>query len=190
MNEIVCVTVGDKSVGLKSLLITYTTKVYPADYVPSVFDSYTQNIVLDGEFINLSLNTVACQDDYKKFRQLTYQKANVFLLGFSIGHPGSLENLQKVWVPEIRETCPSTPIVIVGLQKDLRNDPYYIKALEQKHLKSISYSDGVETAKRLGAASYIECSALKQEGVKEVFEDVIKAFKADQSRKNKCIRVT
>ncbi|CAG9835290.1 unnamed protein product [Diabrotica balteata] len=182
MNEIVCVTLGDRSVGLKSLLITYTTNVYPADYVPSVWDNYTQNIILDGEFINLSLNSVACQDDYKRFRPLTYEKANVFLLGFSIGHPESLENLQKIWVPEIRKACPRTPIVIVGLKKDLRNDPDCIKVLEQKHLKPISYSDGAAVAEQLGAAKYIECSALKHEGVKEVFEEVIRAFNAHHNR--------
>ncbi|XP_050504085.1 ras-related C3 botulinum toxin substrate 1-like [Diabrotica virgifera virgifera] len=187
MNKIACVTFGDESVGLRSLLITYTTNAFPAEYVPTVWDNGEYETTLDGKDVSLSLISMAGQQEYSRLRPLAYEMADIFLLGFSIGSPSSLTSLQIVWVPEIRKLCPNTPIVIVGLKKDLRDNPDTVKLLKQKNLKPIPFSYGVKMAQQLGAAKYIECSALKQEGVKEVFEEVIRAFRAHQSRKNKCI---
>ena len=37
VNKIKCVVVGDGGIGRKSLLVTYTTNEFPAEYVPTVF---------------------------------------------------------------------------------------------------------------------------------------------------------
>lgn len=57
-------------------------------------------------------------------------RADVVLLCYSVAMPRSLSNLKKVWIPEIRRRAPTTPVVIVGCQADLRylyRDEHYQK---------------------------------------------------------------
>ncbi|KAI4824209.1 hypothetical protein KUCAC02_012738 [Chaenocephalus aceratus] len=64
--------------------------------------------------------------------------------------PSSFENVKEKWVPEITHHCPKTPFLLVGTQIDLRDDPST-------------------------AVKYVECSALTQRGLKNVFDEAILA---------------
>ena len=56
--------------------------------------------------------------------------------------------------------CPTTPILLVGLQIDLRDDTNVIEKLAQQGQKPIAYGMGEKWAKNVGAVKYMECSAL------------------------------
>merc|ERR1712146_17573 len=66
---------------------------------------------------------------------------------------------------------------------DLRDAPETIENLKANNQKPISTSDGERLAKEIGAAKYLECSALTQKGLPNVFEDAVKAVFADQKDK-------
>ncbi len=78
------------------------------------------------------------------------------------------------WFPEIRHHMPTTPIILVGTKMDLRTNPEVIAKLQAENTKPVSALEGARLAEEIGAAKYLECSALTQQGLKAVFDEAIK----------------
>jgi len=184
MQNIKCVAVGDGAVGKTCLLISYTTNAFPDEYIPTVFDNYSANVMVDGKPIQLGLWDTAGQEDYDRLRPLSYPQTDVFLVCFSIISRSSYENVKTKWIPEIKHHVPEAPFLLVGTKTDLRNDA----DVTQKVGQVLQLNDGTSLAKELGAKSYVECSALTQDGLKNVFDEAIRAAlsKDTKHKKAKC----
>ncbi|KAI8853124.1 P-loop containing nucleoside triphosphate hydrolase protein [Chytridium lagenaria] len=165
MQAIKCVVVGDGAVGKtcrpnhllppkkkKKVLISYTTNAFPGEYIPTVFDNYSANVMVDGKPINLGLWDTAGQEDYDRLRPLSYPQTDVFLICFSLVSP-----------PSFGTFGPSTPIILVGTKLDLREDREMIEKLREKRMAPITYPQGLQMAKEIGA------------GLKSVFDEAIRA---------------
>lgn len=92
------------------------------------------------------------------------------MICFAINSEDSMENVRTKWIQEIHQfrSSPDTPILLVGTKIDLRQsvkDP-----AARKNLSSGIH--GHALAKEVGADKYLECSALSQENVTLVFEEV------------------
>ncbi|KAJ3511725.1 hypothetical protein NM208_g15398 [Fusarium decemcellulare] len=191
-----CVVVGDGAVGKTCLLISYTTNKFPSEYVPTVFDNYAvtwtlvavntaigppahiepciarQKLRMIGdEPYTLGLFDTAGQEDYDRLRPLSYPQTDVFLVCFSVTSPASFENVREKWFPEVRHHCPGVPCLIVGTQVDLRDDPSVRDKLSKQKMAPVRREDGERMAKDLGAVKYVECSALTQYKLKDVFDE-------------------
>lgn len=175
MQNIKCVVVGDGAVGKTCLLISYTTNAFPGEYIPTVFDNYSANVMVDGRPINLGLWDTAGQEDYDRLRPLSYPQTHVFLVCFSVVSTPSFNNVKAKWIPEIQHHAPNVPIVLVGTKSDLRNDKQTQTQLQQKNLQMVSGQDAQGMCGEIGAVKYLECSALTQEGLKSVFDEAIRA---------------
>ena len=94
--------------------------------------------------------------------------------------------MKTKWVPEIRHYCPEVPILLVGTKMDLRSNKDTVKKLEEKGLAPVRTEQGNTVAKEVGAIEYLECSAMEQESLKNVFDQAIRSefieFKAIQRR--------
>ncbi|ODQ78251.1 hypothetical protein BABINDRAFT_89090 [Babjeviella inositovora NRRL Y-12698] len=175
MQTIKCVVVGDGAVGKTCLLISYTNNKFPSDYVPTVFDNYAVTVMIGDEPYTLGLFDTAGQEDYDRLRPLSYPSTDVFLVCFSVISPPSFENVKEKWFPEVHHHCPGVPCLIVGTQADLRDDKLVLERLLRQKLRPISADAGERLAKELRAIKYIECSALTQRGLKNVFDEAIVA---------------
>jgi len=174
--DIKLMVVGDGSVGKTCLLISYTTNSFPGEYVPTVFDNYNANAIVEGNPVNLGLWDTAGSEEYDTLRPLSYPGTDVFLICFSLFSPESLESVTKKWYPEINEHAPDTPIILVGTKLDLRSKPEAIQSMKDNNQEPVTTKKGEELAKKIGAKRYLECSALTQEGLAKVFEEAVKVI--------------
>ena len=195
MQNVKLVVVGDGGVGKSCLLISFTTNAFPGEYVPTVFDNYSANVLCDGKPINLGLWDTAgqvqrcflaglattnlawralsqprsrVQEDYDRLRPLSYPQTDVFLLCAS--SQNSFENLAK-WHAEITHHAPSVPFFVAATKSDMPKN-YDVDAARTQAL-------------RLGASGFVEVSALTQQNVKQLFELCLRAALASPSIKMK-----
>jgi len=176
LNSLKCVVVGDGAVGKTSMLITYTKNEFPKEYVPTVFDNYFDNMVVDGKPINLGLWDTAGQESYDRLRPLSYPQTDIFLLCFAVDNHVSYGNVRDTWIQEIRHHCPKTPVILVGTKIDLRQEQSVIqKRKRERQRPLLTPSDGQNLAREIGAVRYLECSALTQRGLKNVFVEAVRA---------------
>jgi len=142
------VIVGDGTVGKTCMLISFTSNTFPEEYVPTVFDNYTSNIVVDNVKVSLGLWDTAGQEDYDRLRPLSYPQTDVFVLCFSVISPTSFTNITNKWMPEIRHHCPDAPIILCGTKIDLREDRDYVLQLQKQNLQPIKREQGQRLAKK------------------------------------------
>ncbi|KAI8549474.1 hypothetical protein RHMOL_Rhmol06G0027300 [Rhododendron molle] len=206
-----CVTVGDGAVGKTCMLISYTSNTFPTDYVPTVFDNFSANVVVDGSTVNLGLWDTAGQEDYNRLRPLSYRGADVFLLAFSLISKASYENVAKkvktlglylfssyrlMRTNDLLTACfffdfyfqwiPELRHYAPGVPIILVGTKLDLRDDKQFFVDHpgavpITTAQGEELKKLIGAPAYIECSSKTQQNVKAVFDAAIKGFLVEES---------
>ena len=126
-----------------------------------------------------------------RLRPLSYPGTDIFLVCFSVNSPTTFDNVSKKWWQEIQHHAPGVPFILIGTKIDLRNDPKTISELEAKKQSPITKAQGDALCAELKGIKYMECSALTQEGLKQVFDEAIRcvlmAHNAAQNKKSKCL---
>ncbi|KAG1971467.1 rho-related BTB domain-containing protein 2 isoform X1 [Pimephales promelas] len=195
VETIKCVVVGDNAVGKTRLICaracnaTLTQYQLLATHVPTVWaiDQYrvcqevlerSRDVVDD---VSVSLRLWDTFGDHHKDRRFAYGRSDVVVLCFSIANPNSLFHVKTMWYPEIKHFCPRAPVILVGCQLDLRYaDLEAVNRARRPLARPIKANEilppekGREVAKELGLP-YFETSVVAQFGVKDVFDNAIRA---------------
>ena len=150
-----------------------------------MFDNYAVTVMIDGEPYTLGLFDTAGQEDYDRLRPLSYPQTDVFLVCFSVVSPSSFENVKEKWVPEITHHCQKTPFLLVGTKIDLRDDAATVEKLAENNQEPLSLDMGDSLAREVRAVKYVECSALTQQGLNNVFDEAVLAA-LEQVKRRKC----
>lgn len=175
------VIVGDGACGKTSLLCCFALGEFPKEYHPTIFENYVAEIRLDGKPVQLALWDTAGQEEYEQLRPLSYAKSHVILIAFAIDTPDTLENVITKWIDEVRLHCGNNvPVILVGCKSDLRPPSANVDSPSGSNTNGegggfVTTEQGKRVAQQIGARVYKECSALKVEGVDDVFEVATRA---------------
>ncbi|XP_061749698.1 rho-related GTP-binding protein RhoV-like [Nerophis ophidion] len=171
--ELSCLLVGDGAVGKTSMIISYIFNGYNSEYRQTAFDVFTGLVHVNGVQTRLKLIDTAGQEEFGHLRSLCYAHVDVFILCFSLINPVSFDNVTSKWIPQIRAGNSTSPIILVGTQSDLRHNVDVLIHLNQLRAKPVGQSEVKRLARRIRAHDYMECSALTQHHLKDVFDCAI-----------------
>jgi small GTP-binding protein len=144
--------------------------------VPTVVDNTEMIIVSNEVRYTASIWDTAGKDEYKRIRQLSYPKTDLFIVLFSVVDQISLTKVKEKWYPELREYCPFVPILLVGTKSDLRR---------KGHLPQVSQQQVGDLVAELGLAGYVECSALEGTGLRKVLDVATRIMITQSNAMNK-----
>ena len=153
--------VGPSFVGKTAMLVTFTTRVCPVDYIP-VWQPRKIPLTLDG----ISYNVTLCDTpghDQTGFRKNHYESTDIFLVCFDVSDPDSLKIVKEKFLPEIKEY--SVPFILVGTKSDLDFDWIF---------PAIPIKRGKEDLSYLGAEACVTVSSVKYKGINELFQLAVK----------------
>uniref|UniRef100_A0A1I8JR70 Rho-related GTP-binding protein RhoV n=1 Tax=Macrostomum lignano TaxID=282301 RepID=A0A1I8JR70_9PLAT len=125
------------------LLIAYATGQFPEEYIPTVFDTYSANVMVQQRSVSLCLwghsrlydlfYPTEGQEEYDQLRVLSYPQTDVMIVCFALDNPVSCDNRPlQVGARELKRHAPKAPILLVGTKKDLREDSATLDRLRQK----------------------------------------------------------
>lgn len=157
------VVVGDSKVGKTCLIQTYGTGEFPEDYEITVGHSFTHNLRLNKERIEVNIHDTGGSREHAGVRHMLYNKADVFIICFSLIDRKTFQHVEQFWLNELRRLRGDIAFVMVGCQSDMRQgiNPYHVQK-----------NEGMQLARDLGC-HYYECSSVTQRNVKEVFDKAV-----------------
>ncbi|KAF1832708.1 GTP-binding protein rho3 precursor, partial [Decorospora gaudefroyi] len=147
----------------------------PVEAQQPIANDFIRTTVVSGRQIELSICDLSGNESYSRLRPLSYRDVHVVLICFDISEPNSFENISELWNIEAEHFLGDVPKILVGCKKDLRNDKAILEELRKQNLMPISPYAGDKLAIKMQALAYFETSAVKQEGLAELFDYVAEA---------------
>lgn len=158
MSAVRITIMGVGGVGKSALTHRLVEKKFVAKYDPTVEDSHTTSIEVDGVARSLEILDTAGQEEYSALRAEFMHKGDGFILVFSITNDSSFTDLKKIRdsIMAAHPLGENTPLMLVGNKMDLDSE----RAVLENEGKRMANSWGCE---------YMECSAKANTNVTELF---------------------
>ncbi|KAI8869345.1 ras-domain-containing protein [Ramicandelaber brevisporus] len=164
---------GAGGVGKSALAVQYTARYFLDEYDPTIEDSYSKLVTVDGEDASIEIVDTAGQEEYLAMRDQYIRMCDGFLLVFSITSRSSFDEVLQMinFIRRIKDlgTTGSWPISVVGNKADLE----YLRQIRTADAQAIATNQG---------ATYIETSAKLRINVNQVFNDMVRMVRAHRRR--------
>ena len=154
-----------------SLLGAFNAKRYPYGHGRMPYLQF-KLLMFQGNPCELLFTNITGEENYM-LRVAMYMGADVTLLCYSVDCQKSFANISNKWFPEVKSHCPKTPVILVGLRRNDETEQSSHKLHENRPV--VTVNSGKKLRSAIGASDFMECSALKGEGVEDVLESAIKA---------------
>lgn len=151
------------------------TRIKLIDSAGQVGISHHSRVSLSRPFPSQLYFCLVWQEEFGHLRSLCYAHVDVFILCFSLVNPVSFQNIASKWILQIRAGNRTAPIILVGTQSDLCQNVDILILLAQRSTKPVTGSQARRLARRIRASDYLECSALTQHNLKDVFDSAVSA---------------
>jgi GTPase SAR1 family protein len=145
------------------MVVSYTSDAFPRNYKQTILDVYSAIVNVGNDSITLRLFDLSGLKKAQNYRKSLLNVCDVVVLCYSLIEPDSFKSVKNFWMNEIRESS-HLPVVLVGTHLDLY---FEIDSPLGVHCKAKQF------AEKNGIAQCLECSALTQEGLKNVFDQAI-----------------
>ncbi len=157
-------TLGDTEVGKTSIVLRYADDKFNDSKISTIgIDFKIKQINKGGESIKVSIYDTAGQERFQRIIKHYYRGANGVLLTFDISNKNSFEKL-NYWIQDLKENA------------DNIND-LFICLIGNKIDKEDKREVSIEEANKFAQENnmpYFEVSAKTGEGIKNLFDEVIK----------------
>ena len=156
------IIIGEPAVGKTSLVKKFISGQFSKDYRSSIGTNiYTKKIVLEnGKYGTLQLWDIAGQERWINMRRSYYSGAKGVIIVGDLTRRNTFNQIEKFWVPDIREYCSNSPIILIANKRDLSSK------LREQEINSLS--------KRIDAESEFFTSAKTGENVELAFKMIYK----------------
>ncbi|KAG7968549.1 hypothetical protein I3843_08G159900 [Carya illinoinensis] len=181
------VVAGDRGTGKSSLIVTAAAENFAANVPPVLPPTrLPEDFFPDRVPITIIDTSSRVEDDGKVAKEL--KRADAVVFTYACDEPSTLERLSTFWLPKLRKLEVKVPVIVVGCKLDLRDENQQV-SLEQVMSPIMQQFREIETC--------IECSALKQIQIPEVFYYAQKAVlhptgplfdQETQTLKPRCVR--
>jgi Ras-related C3 botulinum toxin substrate 1 len=81
------------------MLISYTTNAFPGEYVPTVFDNYNANAIVESQPVNLGLWDTAGSDEFNSLRRCRIQEQMFFSCVLVCFRPRASTRFEQSGIP-------------------------------------------------------------------------------------------
>lgn len=179
VNKLTIVIVGEGGVGKSSLTLRFINKEFFDSYDPTIDDSYTISLTVDGRLWQIEVLDTAGQEEYRGlWVDHAISEGEAFIITYAINSTRSFRSVPdflkliancKSGNSGYRSDSPTLkprffpfPFVIAGNKEDL---------IDQR---TIPTSEGVQLANATGGLFY-ECSAKNATNVEEIFIQLIRS---------------
>eukprot|EP00055_Hartaetosiga_balthica_P017485 m.117717 g.117717 ORF g.117717 m.117717 type:complete len:180 (+) comp9330_c2_seq1:152-691(+) len=172
------VLTGSGGVGKSCLVLRYLYDRFVEEYDPTIEESYTAKVDVDGKMVPIELVDTAGQEEFQSFRDATMDFGEAFIVVFAITDKETfieaqalLERVERHFVDQETQ-----PILLVGNKSDLEDR------------RKVSKEEAELYCSKKGI-TYIETSAKNNTSVKEVFQFVLRIIRQGGRKggKKKCV---